>query len=909
VNAEPSADEIFAELKEGGVAASVDERKVVALVREYLDAVRKFLADSHASGRSGRELNEIHSNLMDRLVRRLFWFAEETFFSGGGEAQTELAVVAVGGYARREMSICSDVDLLFLHRDTITPFVRIIAERLQYWMWDAALQVGCSTRTIGETIGLARQDRKVLTSILNPRLLAGSGVLFHEFAVNRRAQLLGNPEKFIEEQLQAARERHASFGDSLYLLQPNVKEGQGALRDYHVAYWAMQIIQPSARQIEEFLHLGLLTEEELGDLCTALDFLWRIRNELHLVAGRKNDQMSFEFQEKMAVSLGYADMGGNDLPVERFMRDFYRHARAIRNYSNLVIEQCQARVRRAPRARQVKAVERGFRITEGQLEIPHGHRLREAPLDLLNVFAVAQKHGVPLTRKARRLVRENLHVIDDDFRSDPEAVAIFERILEADDRVMRTLMVMNEEGVLAAFLPEWEQIVCRWQQLMYHAYTVDVHTIFLIEQLRRLWKGEYASESPTLTDLIRSVDDRAVLFLGCLLHDIGKGMGGRHSAKGAIRARACVERLGFSKERVDRIVFLVEHHLIMSRLAQSRDLTDPKLILDFARTVGDRRNLRDLYLLTFADIRASSSMAWTDWHGRLLGELFERTSEFIETGSDDMSKAVELIEGRVETRRQAATAELEGMGVSASQIHAYFDMMPRRYFMSHAPRQIARHAFVVLELDRDNVVSTAVREMRGSFSELILCTEDVHGLYSRVAGVLTAHNINILGANVYSTREGLALEVYRVSTPPGGESERRICWKEFEGSLEAVLGGAVDVDSLMARRGRRVGIRPRPLRTHRVRVRIINDESDFYTIADIRANDRIGLLHALTRVIADLGLEVYISKAATVLDQVQDTFYLKTSSGKKILDPEAIEELRLALEAAAEGEECDGAES
>jgi [protein-PII] uridylyltransferase len=610
----------------------------------------------------------------------------------------------------------------------------------------------------------------------------------------------------------------------------------------------------------------------------------------------------------MSVSLGYADSSGSELPVERFMRDFYRHARAIRNRSNLVIEQCQARVRKVPRRRQKKEVEHGFRIAEGQLEIPHGRRLREAPLDLLNVFAVAQKYDVPLTRKALRLVHQNLHVIDDAFRSDPRAVAIFEGILASENRVMRTLMVMNDVGVLAAFLPEWEHIVCRWQHVMYHTYTVDVHTIFLIEQLRRLWKGKYERSLPDLTDLMRSVDDRVALFLGGMFHDIGKGMGGDHSLTGAIQAQACMERFGFSKERADHVVFLVEHHLLMSRLAQSRDLSDPKLILEFARTVGDRARLRDLYLLTCADIRASSETAWTSWKGQLLRELFERTSEFLETGSDDKSTAIELIERRVETRRTAAAAELSRMGVAESDLSAYFEMMPRRYFTAHAPRQIARHALVVLALEEDEVMSTSVREMRGDFSEFILCAKDVHGLYSKVAGVLTAHDINILASHVYTTRSGLALEVYRVTTPSGGENERKMAWADFNRSLEEVLVGAIDVDTLMQRRGRRVHERPRLLAANPAQVRVTNEESDFYTIADVVANDRIGLLHALTRVIADLDHEIYISKAATVLDQVQDTFYLKDSGGKKIQDPVALETLRAALCAAAEDDGTGGAD-
>jgi [protein-PII] uridylyltransferase len=904
VTGAPSVAEYFAELADGSTAASVDDQKVVEMVRAFLAASRAHLAELHHSGGSGREVNELHSNLVDRLVRRLFWFAEESFFAGGGESQSELAIVAVGGYARRDMSIYSDVDLLFLHREPITPFVQTVTERLQYWMWDAQLQVGCATRTIGETIRLAREDVTVKTAILNPRLLAGSGILYHEFGEQRRAHL-GSPEAFIEQQIVDTDARHTNFGESIYLLQPNVKEGAGALRDYHTAYWVMQSIQPGARRVEEFLYLGLLTEDELSDLHAALDFMWRVRNELHLMAGRKNDQLSFEIQEKMAVSLGYANSESGELPVECFMRDYYRHARSVRTYSQLVIEQCRARVRRAPRKRQVKTVEHGFRIADGQLEIPHGRMLRDNPVGLLKAFSVAQAHDVPLTRKARRLIRENLHGIDAAFREDPEARKTFLGILDAENRVMRTLMVMNEEGVLAAFLPEWEHIVCRWQHVMYHTYTVDVHTIFLVEQLRRLGKGQYQEEVPVLTDMIRSTADRPVLFLACMMHDIGKGLGGDHSEKGALRARACVERLGLSPDRVERVVFLVEQHLLMSHLAQSRDLTDPRLIFEFAQVVGDRRNLRDLYLLTFADIRASSVSAWTDWKGQLLQELFARTSEFLETGSHEESTAVELIESRVETRRTAAAAELKELGVDATRVQGYFDMMPRRYFIAHAPRQIARHAEVVLSFEADAVMATAVREMRGNFSELILCTEDVHGLYSQVAGVLSAHSINILGAYVYTARSGLALEIYRVTTPEGGDAERRLAWREFEQSLEAVLRGQVEVEELTRRRGRRVGGAVTPRRSTSSRVRITNDESDFYTIADIRANDRIGLLHSLTNAVAREGHQVFISKAGTVLDQVEDTFYLKSADGKKILNEAEIDTLRVALEAAAEDDEVD----
>jgi [protein-PII] uridylyltransferase len=433
---------------------------------------------------------------------------------------------------------------------------------------------------------------------------------------------------------------------------------------------------------------------------------------------------------------------------------------------------------------------------------------------------------------------------------------------------------------------------------MYHTYTVDVHSIFLVRELRRLWLGRYEEEFPELTELIQTADDRVVLYLGCLFHDIGKGFGEDHSKKGVELCRPCLERLALSPERQERVIFLVRHHLVMARLAQRRDLSDPKLILEFGRLVGDRTNLRDLYLLTFADLRASSSIAWTEWKGRLLGDLFERTSELLETGSDDPRKVVEMIEQRVEACREAAAVELRSLGIGGARLAAYFEMMPRRYFTAHTPDQISRHARVVLALEKDRTMSTAIREVRGGSSELILCTKDASYLFANVTGVLTAHAINILGAHVYTTRTGLALEVYRVDTPPGGEEERRLAWEEFERSLEAALGGELEVPQLIERKRRRVGATPSPSRKP-ARVSITNEESDLYTIVDVEANDRLGLLHDLTRTIARHGYEVYISKAGTVLDQVADSFYLKDRDGKKLRDAKAIERLREDLLAAA----------
>jgi [protein-PII] uridylyltransferase len=539
------------------------------------------------------------------------------------------------------------------------------------------------------------------------------------------------------------------------------------------------------------------------------------------------------------------------------------------------------------------------------LEIPHGAHLRERPVRLLLAFAVAQDHDLPLSRTAQRIIRENLGLVDDALRESPEASAAFMRILGASNRVMRSLMTMNEVGLLGRFLPEWDHVVCRWQHVMFHTYTVDVHSIFLVEELRRLWRGKYERALPELTELVRATDDLPALYLGCLLHDIGKGLGGDHSNKGAALAEACLERLGLAPERIARIVFIVRAHLLMSHVSQRRDLSDPKVIVDFARTVGDRENLRNLYLATYADMRASSASAFSEWRAELLRELFERTSEFIESGRDDPERALEQVEARVETRRDAARRELRQLGVAAARIAAYFEMMPRRYFVSHTPRQIARHALVVFSLKPGQTVATAVREMRGGFSELIVCARDVHGLYSHVAGALAAAGINILGSHVYTTRTGLALEVYRVTTPGGGQTERREAWAQLDAILVRVLTGEVEVESLIRKRRPRVGVKAPP-GEQPPSVSVRNDVSDFYTVVDLTANDRLGLLHELTRTIADQGLEIFLSKATTVLDQVADTFYLKGPGEKKLTDPDAIERLRASLLDVVRGDDGDG---
>lgn len=883
-----------------GITRPGEEATGLALssgAKRYVAALRAHLAALQDSGASGGAVNAANSDGLDRLIRRLHDIAASSHYSRHGATGARVALVAVGGYARREMSIASDVDLLVLEEAGAEDLSSDIAHTVQTALWDAGLQVGAAVRTAGDSVALARSDVPTQTALLAARFLAGDATLFHELMRDVRERAIPALAEFAERQLAALRERHLRMGESLYLLQPNLKEGAGGLRDYHTAYWVARACERDFRDLPDLLYVGFLTESELREYQHALGFLWRVRNALHLHTKRKTDQMSFELQEQLAGKLDFQpDLVSGELPVERFMREYYRCARAVQTYSEIVIEQCLARVRPRP-APASTPVEEGFRVADGQLEIPHAALLRERPLRLLLAFAVAQDHDVPLSRAARRALREHVHLIDDALRGDAAAAATLVRILASPRRVMRSLIAMNETGVLGRFLPEWEHIVCRWQHVVYHTYTVDVHSIFLVEELRRLWQGKYAELVPDLSELAHTTEDLPMVYLGCLLHDIGKGYGGDHSAIGAELGEKCLARLGLPEERAARANFIIRHHLLMSHVAQRRDLSDPKVIVEFARTCGDRENLHNLYLATFADMRASSKSAWTEWRAELLRELFERTAEFLEAGGEDQDMALELIEGRIEQRIATAREELSDLGVAAARVDAFFDMMPRRYFVSHTPPQIARHALALLAFDPERQrVSKTVRDMRAGFSELIVCARDQHGLYSDVAGCITACGVNILGSHVYTTKNGLALEVYRVGTPDGDEELRAQRWARFEASLARVLAGETRVAELIARQQPRRGAR-RIVSHTPPSVAVRNDVSDFYTVIDVNADDRLGLLYDLTRTITAHALEIYVSKATTVLDQAADTFYVKTSDQKRLLDPDAVERLQRDLRA------------
>ena len=858
-------------------------------VRAYLDAVRAHLLEQHDAGVPSRSVNEEHAELVDRLIRKLFRLAEDRYFEAFPRLNFRLAVVAVGGYGRRELSLGSDIDLVFLFRGKENPYVETITETIATRLWDAKLSVGAATRTIGDSLRVGREDLSTLTSYLDGRFLIGDPALFAELDREIRAHMREHGEAFVEAKLAEQARRHESFGESLYLLQPNLKESVGGLRDYHTALWIARATIWEVRRAEHLRVQGFIDEHEQQQLHEALDFMWRVRNQLHR-KGRKDDRLHFEAQERLAEYLGFRESKAVR-GVERLMRTYYMHARSIQLISRRVIAHArQLRAARQPSGRYIPdAVAEGFAISSGRLEIPAASLIDERPVRLLAAFAVAQHHDVELSTRAQRLLRQKLSLVDDAFRVDPEASALFLQILSAPTRVYRTLQLMDEVGLLGAYLPEFAHVVGMWQQDMYHTYTVDIHSLFLVEQLRRILRGRYRTQLPLATELMREVRNPVWLYLACVLHDIGKGRGGGHSGKGAALVPAIAKRLGLGEEAAGIVEFLVLHHLTMSGMAEQRDVHDPRLILRLAKLCGSRLYLRLLYLITVADIRSVSPVAWTNWKAGLLEQLYRNAAEWLEAG-EAAEAAPQYFLDRASNQAAATSARAVEMlaqrGVSKAEAELLLEQMPRRYLLENEAEEIAAHLHAALRF-LESGATARVEAFRAAAPSapswgIVVLARDRAGLFATMAGVLSSCGHNILAASAYTTREGIALDMFHVDPIAGGPSEQDLARERIERRLAAVLEGT---GPMPAPQPPRTPL-PRVLRVQPPSARVENDESDFYTIIDVEALDRPGLLHDIAQTLSRHELSIVAVRASTRANRATDAFYVTGADGLKLTDPE-----------------------
>ena len=875
--------------------------------REYVEGVRAELCQRHLAGAGGLEIVRDFSAAMDRLLKGIFRHADADHAKRFSRLHQRLTVVARGGYGRAELNPYSDIDLLFLYDYKPGPYLEVVTETILHALWDAGLIIGYSVRNATECVKMAAADLKEKTAILDARLLAGDEELYAQFEQALVSDVLNRDQQnFFKTKLEESRERHKHYGDSVYLLEPQLKEGEGGLRDLHTALWLAKV-KYKVHSLLELVQRAVITEAELGEVVGAQDFLLRLRNALHFASRRHTDQLTFEFQEQIAPSLGFCD--GDGLAASaHLMRAYYQQASTVLRFSEGLIarvteDMATSRFFRRIPGRQIRP---GVIIQSRVLGITDAQLFQREPLNLIEIFADCQAHGVELSGNTYQLVRDHLAVVDDQMRQAPETGAALMKILGARQRVADTLEAMHRAGVLGAIIPEFGNLYARVLHDLYHIYTVDRHSLAAVRELEKLRAGEFKDSNPLLTEVAREYGPLPIVFLALLLHDIGKGHGHDHHERGALLAAEVCKRLGRDSEESDLVTFLVHQHLMMSQVAQKGDVNDDRTVNDFARQIGSIDRLKALYLLTFADMRAVAPSVYNNWRDMLLSDLYMKTLKLLEQGDRE---AVDP-ERRLALVKTAVRQQLSETNASLREISDFLELMPERYFLTVPEADIAAHFEAMRALDHRRLVCRHRHFPDLEFSEFIVVTVDEPGLFSKIAGVLTANYLNILSARITTRADSVALDVFHVSHLHGAgalamEEDR---WLRVERDLERVLTGEQDIVALVAtaQRSRLAG--RKFVRRVPTEVTVDNRSSEKFTVVDVFTQDRVGLLFAITHTLFQLGYIIHLARISTNADQALDVFYVSDRAGNKIVELERMRALRDALTVRLE-EEPGGTEA
>ena len=875
-----------------GSAAEIAERRRrlrLEVLRQHLSSNVDFLRAAHLGGASGQQSVQAYASFMDGFLATLYRLAVADA-KREGLAPTPVVLVALGGYGRGELHPLSDLDLMLIYDGEMGTYVQRTTQGLLYALWDLGLQVGHAVRSLPDCLAMARTDFPSRTSMQQARFLVGDRRLFNRF----RKVLAENVyqkdfAQFLETTLTERDQRYRKFGGSPYMGEPNVKESAGGLRDIHTAMW-LASTKFGTRTLRELADKRLITEREQRATDEALTLLWRVRNELHFLSGHKNDVLSRDIQPQIAKNFGYT---GDELslPVEKFMRDYYMHARVIHRVSRRLIARCRETLsRRASVHRRLRqeALADGLIVIDGQLRLaqPDGRAFREDPLRLLKVFWHSHQLGFELGIDVERAIEDSLDLIDDAFRASPEARDLFLGICRNWGRVAQTFREMHELGVLGRYLPEWGALTCLVQYDVYHKFTADQHSLLAVQNLEALAPGQ-SPDSEGNAQVVSELERPGLLMMGMLLHDIGKGKGHGHVAKGIPLIETLTTRVGLAPEDADKVIFLVAHHLTMSHIAQRRDIDDPKTVESLAEVCRTPERLRMLYLLTCADMRAVGPGVMTGWQAQILWDLYARTLARVTGGQRERPTR--------EAMAQRVTEAMRGE-VARTTVAAHLALLSERYLATMSPQRIAAHLRLLDRLAEEGVLATELfhHPDLGS-SELVVATRDVPGLFALIAGTLAAQGINILSAQIHTRADGIVIDTFQVNDPFGEAVTEEARWRRTLEALRRVLRGEVSVEDLLARRrslhaGSEGGVAGPP------KISLDNQLSDSSTVLEVKCPDRVGLLYVITRTLSAQGLDIASARIATEIDQAYDTFYVTDRHGRRLEDESAMARIRESLE-------------
>lgn len=856
---------------------------------------RRFFDD----GDKGHTCSRALSYVLDQLLRTLFDFVTEKVYPLPNPTTSErLSLVATGGYGRGELAPYSDIDLLFLIPYKSTPWAESAVEYMLYVLWDLGLKVGHATRTPDECVKLAKEDLSIRTALLESRFLWGDEALYRQAEKKFIRRVVSNTgSDFVEQKLQERDNRHKKLGDSRYVVEPNIKDGKGGLRDLQTMWWIARYLYGVVRATA--IDPDMLTDTENRQFRKAESFLWTVRVALHFLANRAEERLTFDMQRQLSDVLHYKDHPGLS-GVERFMKHYFIVAKQVGDLTRIFCAVLEARQQKTffSRFRPTKKLKQ-FAIERARLTVVNEDDFKNDPALMIKIFLVADQNGLDIHPDALRLMKGNLSRIRRKVRDNKAANKDFLEVLTSTREGETNLRRMNEAGVFGKFIPDFGRVVAQMQYDMYHHFTVDEHTIQAIGLVSKIEAGLLAEDHPLASKIIQKINSRNVLYVAVLLHDIAKGRGGDHSVLGADVAEELCPRFGLSPAETETVAWLVRWHLLMSNVAFKRDLSDHKTILDFCEIVKSPERLRLLLILTVVDIRAVGPNIWNGWKGQLLRELYRSAEEVLLAGHATRGRSE-----RVQAKKEVLTAKLTDWDETETAQH--FKRLNDAYWIAEDPDTLVQNAHLIRRMDskKELLGVTARVEVFQDMTNVAVYAEDHPGMFARIVGALGIGGATIMGAKIHTTRDGMALDNFTVQDLEGHAFDSRHQLDTLEETILQTLHGSMRPKERLKHK-RVYGNKDDAFKVEPV-VLVDNKASNWSTVIEVNAKDRPGLLYDLAYALYGLKLSILSAHVSTIGERAVDVFYIRDLIGQKITNKVRLRNIEDKLLKASRGEAIFG---
>ncbi|MCB1730451.1 MAG: [protein-PII] uridylyltransferase [Halieaceae bacterium] len=877
VNALPAA--IF---DPAALARQLTDGKAIGGCKQAIAAATDYLHQRFREGEQAGELIRLRARFIDTLLGALW---EDQDWNGA-----DLALVAVGGYGRGELHPHSDIDILILLGEQEQD-CKPTLERFLTLLWDIGLVIGHSVRTVTECVRKAREDITILTNLMEARTLRGPEALMQRVRELTGPQRMWPSPDFFRAKLEEQRERHTKFADTEYNLEPNVKSCPGGLRDLQIIGWLAER-HFGVRSVEEITDSDFLDPEEREILTRGREFMWKVRYALHMITDREEDRLLFDHQRALAELWGFED--GDRLAVEQFMQTYYRWALALGQLNEVLIQNFDQAILRPDQANVVKVINERFQLRNGYLEARDDEVFEKTPSALLEAFLLCanleESEGV--AAPTIRLIRNHRHLIDETFRADPENRRIFLAILRSPNKLARQLRRMSRYGILGEYLPEFGRIVGQMQHDLFHAYTVDAHTLEVVKNARRFGYPEYADRFPVSSRVARRLRAPELLYIAALYHDIGKGRGGDHSELGAVDAERFCRDHGLDPRDTELVTWLVGNHLVMSAVSQRKDISDPQVIQEFAEHVGDQEHLDYLLCLTVADINATNPTLWNAWRGSLLRQLYTETRRALTRGLENPVDK----QSWVDKSRRNASEILEDRGFTTEELDELWQERGEDYFLRERAEDIAWHTEAIANHHkRDNalvLIRNNAESVVANTTQIFIHARSDAQLFSRICAELEQLDLSVHDARIYNGNDGMSLDTFYVldsNGKPIDEDGKRL--KHIKQHLTEVLSGAPTSPQIVQRRTPR---RLRSLSTP-TETSMFIDNIKNVSVLEVASPDRPGLLARIGKIFVQFGVVLQAAKIQTLGERVEDVFFITDEHLQPISDPERCQAIQQAI--------------